>query len=195
MDARSGRIKWLMKYPYFPGIHDATRQFGSTSRPYYDGVCPYRPFLWFNQRPMMIGENLYLPVVDSRFFFCIDRQTGRVVWSTIKAVNNWDDKAKTPNLNRNEDGGLAYFLGPNIDGNLVFAYRSRNDSIQTVDPKTGATLWKSDDLLLHDNQPVVNLDPHMYGWAGIGTNRRWFSTAARDAVPYFIPPSHKIIDT
>ncbi|MCK6475027.1 MAG: PQQ-binding-like beta-propeller repeat protein [Planctomycetes bacterium] len=179
MDARSGRIKWLMKYPYFPGIHDATREFGSTSRPYYDGVCPYRPFLWFNQRPMMIGENLYLPVVDSRFFFCIDRQTGRVVWSTIKSVNNWDEKAKAPNLHKNEDGGMAYFLGPNIDGNLVFAYRSRDDSIQTVDPKTGATIWKSEDLLLHDNQPVVDLGPHIYGQAGIGTNRRWFESAAR----------------
>lgn len=198
LDARSGRIKWLMKYPYYPGIHDATRQFGKTSRPYYNGVRPYWPFLWFNQRPLMIGERLYVMPVDTRMFMCIDRRSGRVLWCKTKGVNTWDFKKKSRVIHRIEGGGMTHFLGALSTGELVFVYRSRGGAVQLVDPKNGHTLWMSGDLLKRDPQPVMNYSPHIKPWAGIGANGRWYSTAARPFLSQdgtLTVPSYALINT
>ena len=86
LDSRSGRIKWLMRYPYFPDVHDATRVFGSLT-PLHGGVefvRPHDPMFWLNQRPLMVGKKLYIAPVDTPFLFCIDRRTGKVLWSKPK---------------------------------------------------------------------------------------------------------------
>ncbi len=184
LESLSGRIKWLARYPYYPAVHDATRPFGN-SRWGYNPPWPHSPMFWYNQRPLVIGERLFVLPVDSRLMLCLDRRTGKVVWSKPKGTKGvggrygWDFKDRRSNLYRTGDGGVAYFLGPMSTGELVFVYDSRAGAVHLVDPATGRTTWVSPDLLLRDDQPVMKYGTHMYSWAAIGINGRRFCTAAR----------------
>jgi outer membrane protein assembly factor BamB len=196
LDSLSGRIKWLTRYPCYPGVHDATRPFGS-DRFQYNPPWPHRPMFWLNQRPLVIGERLYLLPVDSRLMLCVDRRTGKVAWSKPKGTKGvggrygWDYKENRNNLYRLGDGGVGYFLGAMSTGDLVFVYDSRAGSIQIVDPATGHTKWVSGDLVLRDSQPIMNYEPHVYGQHGIYINRRRFCTAAR---PFLTTDDRLIVD-
>jgi outer membrane protein assembly factor BamB len=160
VDALSGRTNWLMRYQYAPGIHDATR--------------PWRGHrLWYNQRPLIVGERLYVLPVDSPFFLCLDRRTGKVRWSV-------------PKPGRRE----AFFLGPMRTGELVFVYSGRGTSrmfhtggsstpaVHVFDPETGKVAWQFKDLMPHIETPVLR--NYIFGspaWCAI--NRRWTNTPAR----------------
>ena len=169
LDALSGRVKWLCRYPYYPGIHDATRGFGKR-RPLLPGARSLR--LWFNQRPLVVGERLYVLPVDSAVMLCIDRRTGRVLWSKPQAGPD-----------------VRYFLGPMSTGELVMVYSGRGKRIawyggmscrpiHILDPKTGRTLWESPDLIAHEPHPV--LKHYIYGTcAFVDFNQRWTEMAAR----------------
>ncbi len=162
VDSLSGRVKWLMRYQYYPTIHDATR-------PHTD-----RRRLWYNQRPLVVGERLYIPPVDSPFFLCLDRRTGKVNWSFAKPGVLW-----------------AYFLGPMSTGELVFVYSGRGvpyrmhttsagstPAVHVLDPKTGKTVWRFKDLMPQIDTPVLR--HYIFGspaWCNI--NRAWTYTAAR----------------
>ncbi|MEX1096549.1 MAG: PQQ-binding-like beta-propeller repeat protein [Planctomycetales bacterium] len=176
LDARSGRIKWLIHYPYSIGetnVHDSTREFGGV-QPRLNPWGPHSPMFWFNQRPLLVGEHLFVMPVDTRFLFCIDRQTGKVVWS----------KAKGPhplNYGGYADGGYTHLLGPTREGHLVLVHSGRTDPVQLVDRMTGEVVWKSPDLVPRDDQPVmkyggININPN---FGGFSVNSQYFHVAAR----------------
>ena len=178
LDARSGRIKWLMRYPYWPDVHDATRQFGRlihTGHWYKHPVRPHSPMFWYNQRPLMLGESLYVLPVDTRLMLCLDRRTGKVRWSRAKAVRYGSRRN-----DRSHPGGSTYLLGPTGQGHLVLVYSGRPYPVQLIDPATGKTAWGSGDLIRPETQPVMTLTGFTpYPYATIHFNRRWPEVTAR----------------
>lgn len=185
MDSLSGRIKWLMRYPYFPGVHDLTRQFGGLG-PIHGGVLyvqPHSPSFWFNQRPLVVGEHLYVLNVNSPFMLCLDRKTGKVNWTLYKPT-----------------GGFSYFLGPISTGELVVTGNGRaidyqpnadgaRDPLYLVDPKTGKITWKAPDIVMKDDSPVMSAGAKAGQYGGTNINVRYFETAARP----FLSEDDKII--
>ncbi|MFT5523773.1 MAG: outer membrane protein assembly factor BamB, partial [Pirellulaceae bacterium] len=174
LDSLSGRVKWLTRYPYHPGIHDATRQFGrggekaNHSRVYFR---PPDPMLWYNQRPLMDGERLFTTPVDSNSIYCIDRRTGKVIWTKAKRSR-----------------GCGYLLGMSRRGELVVAYTGRKldvpahrspSPIHLLDPATGEIIWESPDLTVKETHPVMT----HYVFASPTLHYRcddgWFELAAR----------------
>jgi len=181
MDGLSGRIKWLMRYPYYPSVHDLTLQFGRLYhfRNSVPLMQPHTPMFWLNQRPLIVGEHLYVMPINSPFMLCIDRGSGKVKWTFDKPT-----------------AGFNYFLGPISTGELVITGNGRKvrslgclgetnlrDPLYLVDPQTGNITWKSPDIIMHDDQPVMNCGIHstsaakQYGGANI--NIRYFETSVR----------------
>ena len=174
IDSLSGRVKWLMRYPYYPEVHDATRVFGQGgdvvqyTRIY---ARPHTPMFWFNQRPLLVGEKLFLVPVDSNMIFCVDRRNGKVDWTHTK------------------DGrSSAYLLGMTKQNQLAVAYSGRDKSVNgedttsplhLLDPATGKTAWRVPDLVVADNSPVMSnyvfSSPSLH-WR---MNFTWFEMAAR----------------
>ena len=64
--------------------------------------------LWYNQRPLMVGERLYTIPVDTNSIYCIDRRTGIVIWTHAKRSQS-----------------CGYLLGMSRRGELVVAYTGR----------------------------------------------------------------------
>ncbi|KKM93019.1 hypothetical protein LCGC14_1212640 [marine sediment metagenome] len=174
LDALSGRVKWLMRYPYWPGVHDATRQFGRLT-PIHGGtelVRPHFPMFWLNQRPLLVGERVYVLPVDTRLMMCLDRRSGRVLWSRPK-----------------NSEGFNYLMGPIATGELVLVNNGRNGRvfgssyksgppIELLDPNTGKAVWKAPNLIMRDEQPVMK--HYRYGTSlWFRTNWRWFENGAR----------------
>ncbi|MCG3178576.1 MAG: Outer membrane protein assembly factor BamB [Phycisphaerae bacterium] len=155
MDALSGRIKWLIRYPYFlrpESVHDATRKFGEL--PFWSGLINtggmHEPSFWFNQRPLLVGERLYVLPVDSPVMLCMDRRTGRVQWSLPKPASNF-----------------TYLLGPTREGCLVLASSGRKGMVNLLDPATGQTVWTAPDLILPESHPVVKYGYVHWGYTWI----------------------------
>lgn len=174
IEALSGRIKWLMRYPYYPGVHDATREFGrggelvQHSRVYF---TPHTPMFWYNQRPLVLGQRLYFTPVDTNLLMCLDRRTGRVVWSKVK-----------------DNRHSAYLLGATGKNELVIAYTGRKKQIgatettspiHLVDAATGETTWESPDVVVHEDQP--SLKNYTFGSEPLNfrANESWFEMNAR----------------
>ncbi|MEX1097479.1 MAG: PQQ-binding-like beta-propeller repeat protein, partial [Planctomycetales bacterium] len=171
LDAMSGRIKWLMRYPYYPELHDATRQFGGEDQ--YYPVKPHSPMFWYNQKPLLIGEKIYFLPVDSRMMFCIDRRSGKVEWSKIKGTVSRDYTGI-------REGGECWLVGKAGDGNLVFVYADRNHTVHLVDPDTGETKFMSGDLIATEEQPILKHRSYTpYSWATYGMNERWYCLAGK----------------
>jgi len=161
LDSLSGQIKWIMRYPYYTSIHDATRSIGDLRH-----AMP-RPMLWYGQKPLLVKDDLFMIPVDSAYMFRVNRRTGRVIWKKSKG---------TGIRGRRTDGGPTHFLGPTSSGDLVFAYSFRNigkswagpredGGIHLVDPKNGKTIWESGDLVTRATQPVLK---YAYGDGNIG---------------------------
>ena len=174
LDSLSGRVKWLMRYPYYPGIHDATRQFGrggekvTHSRVYFR---PQNPMLWYNQRPLMVGERLYTTPVDTNSIYCIDRRTGKTIWTQAR---------RSP--------GCGYLLGMSRRGELVVAYTGRKldipahrspSPIHLLDPATGEIVWESPDLTVKETHPVMTHYVFASPSLHYRSNDAWFELAAR----------------
>ena len=138
LDARSGRVKWIIRYPYANGIHDATRSYGRKRLWTLSGWVPDEPMIWFNQRPLLIGERLYVLPVDAHFILCIDRRTGKVLWTKRRGMR-YDTRGwrKVVHLN----GNSGYLVGALKTGELVLAYSVPDKPVLLVNPKTGATVW------------------------------------------------------
>ena len=187
LDSLSGRVKWLTRYPYYPGIHDATRQFGrggdkvTHSRVYFQ---PHQPMLWYNQRPLMVGERLYMTPVDTNSIYCIDRRTGKLVWTHAK---------RSP--------GCGYLLGMSRKGELVVAYTGRQrdvpahkspSPIHLLNADTGETVWESPDLTVKETHPVMT----HYVFASPTLHYRcddgWFELAAR---PFMTQDGHVYVSS
>lgn len=174
LDSLSGRVKWLMRYPYYPEVHDATRTFGrGGDTVQYTRIFfrPHNPMFWYNQRPLLIGERLFLVPVDSNMIMCLDRRTGKANWTTPRTGHS-----------------SSYLLGLTRQGQLAVAYSGRDrqiDAEQTtspihlLDPATGTTVWKAPDLVLPDDSPVMThyvfSSPTLH-WQ---MNKIWFEMSAR----------------
>ena len=182
MDSLSGRIKWLMRYPYHPGVHDLSRQFGGG----WGSYMMSEPSFWLNQRPLVVGEQLFILPVDSPFMLCLDRKTGKTNWSFAKP---------TP--------GFSYLLGPLSTGEMVVTGNGRaarrdglvgggTAPVYLLDPKTGKETWAAPDFILKENQPVYNSGERISGIAGgISINENYFETASRP----FLSEDDKLILT
>ena len=161
LDALSGRIKWVMRYPYYRRAHDATLSM-------YENY--YSPALWYNQRPLLIGDQLYVLPVDSSLLLCLDRRTGKVLWNRTKI-----------------NGGHHYLAGAISTGELVLTTNGRCRSgydlgwatpLVLLDPRTGKTVWEAPDLVAWETKPCLA------GWrygtlADVRLNVRMFDNAAR----------------
>jgi outer membrane protein assembly factor BamB len=174
LDALSGRVKWLMRYPYYPDVHDATRQFGrggelvQHSRVFFR---PHSPMFWYNQRPLLIGERLLVPAVDSNMLFCLDRRTGRALWTKTK-----------------DNSASAYLLGTTRGGQIALAYTGRKmkigaedttSPVHLLDPADGRTVWQSPDLVMPDDSPVMKHYVFASPSLHFQMNESWFEMSAR----------------
>jgi len=136
VNARSGRIEWVMRYPYWPTVHDATRPFGA--RP-WQLAGPHRllrPAGWLNQRPLVLADKVIVAPVDSPCLMGIERATGKVVWTYART-----------------GGAHAYVLGPIRSGELVLAFSGRAGSVKLLDPATGKITWQSPDPIRPEASP------------------------------------------
>lgn len=184
MDSLSGRIKWLMRYPYHPSVHDLSRQFGSRGQYDSPSFVLLEPSFWFNQRPLVVGESVYILPVDSPFLLCLDRRTGKVKWTFEKPTR-----------------GFNYLLGPLSTGEMVVtgngrAIKSWNGAIShpiyLIDPNTGKVTWNAPDYIMNDSQPVMNSWGAASGFEyGITMNSCYFETASRP----FLSEDDKLILT
>jgi outer membrane protein assembly factor BamB/tetratricopeptide (TPR) repeat protein len=161
LDALSGRIKWVMRYPYYRRAHDATLSV-------YENY--YHPVPWLNQRPLLIGDQLYVVPVDSTLLLCLDRRTGKVIWNRSRPP--W---------------GREYFAGAISTGEIVLTTWGRcrggydlpnATPLSLLDPRTGKTTWEAPDLIAEEKKPCLA------GWryntpAEVRLNERPFDTAAR----------------
>jgi len=173
LDARSGRVKWLMRYPSWPGIHDATRAFGGFGQ--YTPLRMNSQILWYNQRPLVLGDRLYVLPVDTKFMFCIDRRNGKVLWCRPKGSHRGGSH------NSLYEGSATYFLGPIATGELVMVYSSRQAAVHLVDPATGKTVWSSGDPVAPIGHPSMRHYFYFGSGVGIGAGAdRWnYQLAAR----------------
>jgi outer membrane protein assembly factor BamB len=175
IDCLSGRVKWLMRYPYYPEVHDATRHFGKGGEVVqYTRVFfrPHEPMFWYNQRPLLVGERLLLTPVDSNMLFCLDRRTGKVAWTSQRVGH-----------------GAAYLLGMTKADQIAVAYSGRNrliagsepstSPLHLLDPGTGKSVWQAPDVVMHDDSPVMKSfagnSPTLRFWQ----NNSWYEMAAR----------------
>jgi len=93
------------------------------------------------------------------------------------------------NWSRSKAGpGCAYLLGLTGDHKLAMAYTGRDmnvpshhstSPVQLLDPATGQTVWRSGDIVVHEDQPVMK--NYFFGsWAAhYRSNEAWFELAAR----------------
>lgn len=164
LDALSGRVKWLMRYPYWPSIHDATKVFGAL--PEWSGTVfsegMNEPSFWFNQRPWIVDDRLYVLPVDSTMMHCLNRWTGKVEWSRVKGGGNY-----------------SHVLGPTREGYLVLATSGRGGIVHLLDQTSGKTIWTSPDPILAETHPVMTYDHNLGSAVPGGFNDRGFFLAAR----------------
>jgi outer membrane protein assembly factor BamB len=187
IDALSGRVKWLMRYPYyaFPeSVHDATRQFGKANLVKYTKILarPHYPMFWYNQRPLLSGEHLHIAPVDSPYLFSMDRRTGSVLWTMRKGDSI---------LANRSPGGSSYYMGCNSKGELVVVYSMRKipkswagpeikGPIRLLDPATGKILWESDDLIIPYTEPIMKYFTPITKYKRAMRHGRWgYQVAAR----------------
>ena len=184
LDALSGRVKWLTKYPYYiykKDIHDATRGFGGSS----NHMHPPAPMLWINQPPLVTGDDMYVLPVDSEFMLKLDRRNGRVLW-TRKRLDRVYGLSHARGSGCGNGGSTAYFLGPIKSGELLFVYgmrgrgnfrigekRKRHEypgGIFLISPKNGRPVWASRDPVAHHSK-----HPSLYCGErfNIGRSRFW----------------------
>jgi outer membrane protein assembly factor BamB/tetratricopeptide (TPR) repeat protein len=158
LDALSGQIKWLMKYPYYvhpDDIHDASRGFGGNQ----NHMHPPSPMLWLNQPPLLIEDDLYVLPVNSPLMFKIDRRTGKTHWSRQR-LERVHRLKHASGCGCGVGGSTAYFMGPLEGGKLLFVYSMRGEKggIFILDARTGNEVWASGDpVATHTKHPSLYL--------------------------------------
>ncbi len=184
LDALSGRVKWLTKYPYYvkPNIHDATRGFGGHS----NHVHPPAPMLWLNQPPLVVGDDLYVLPVNAPDMFKLDRRNGKILWKHHRREGVYG-LSHSRSSGCGNGGSTKYFMGPVEKGNLLFVYGMRGrgnfkigkkrdrrrdypGGVFLVNSENGAPVWASKDPVAHHSKhPSLT-----YGMDfNIGRSRYW----------------------
>lgn len=174
VDALSGRVKWLMRYPYLDQVHDATREYNRLEQIYggTEWVRPHYGMFWLNQPPLLVGETLYVVPVDSNFLYAIHRRTGATKWTKAKLTEGFN------HLMGPIDTGELVIVGNGRNGKLFGSSSPSGHPVHLLNPETGETVWEAPDLILREEKPVMN--HYIYdspAWYGINT--RWFEIAAR----------------
>ncbi|MCH7664209.1 MAG: PQQ-binding-like beta-propeller repeat protein, partial [Chloroflexi bacterium] len=78
VDARTGDIRWLTRYPQNKNALD---NFSSPG------------LVWRNEPPLVRGNKLFVTPVDSSFLLCLDTETGRILWVTTRnRDSSWPDR-------------------------------------------------------------------------------------------------------
>ncbi|PCJ58613.1 MAG: hypothetical protein COA79_12705 [Planctomycetota bacterium] len=140
VNARSGGIKWIMRYPYWSAIHDATRRFGNSNWKRKGTHFTMSPALWYNQPPIIVGEKILMTPMDCPFLFSVDRQTGKINWMH----------------NRRTGDTFSYIVGPTKKGELAIVYGGRVKPVELLNIKTGKVVWQSGDLILPEKTKITS---------------------------------------
>jgi len=116
VDALTGTIRWLTRYPQNKTVLD---NFSSTGH------------VWRNQPPVIRGDKLYVTPVDCGHLLCIDKETGRIVWVATQGQDSrWPGR----------DGGFHHawrMVGFTAEGLLCLA----GNDVTLLDPGTGRKVW------------------------------------------------------
>jgi len=190
LEASTGSIKWLTRYPYMRQIHDRTRALRFRHNREGIGIAELVVPLWYNQRPLMLGDRLYVLPVDADYILCVDRTTGRILWSRQKGMV----------VDRRLRGGREAYLvgavpadlaeekpaaappegpspGPDVRHYLVVVYSGPSDAVHLLDADTGEAIWKGTGLfksVTQSKHPILLLGPYWWGWGPV-----WGTTNAR----------------
>jgi len=115
VDAQTGDIIWLTRYPQRKDVMD---NFASLNK--ID--------LWRNEAPLIRGGRLYVTPVDCHQLLCLDRETGKIVWTATKNQDStWTERRPAGT------GHLWYMAGFAADGKLCLAGKN----FVFLDPDTG----------------------------------------------------------
>jgi outer membrane protein assembly factor BamB/tetratricopeptide (TPR) repeat protein len=183
LDALSGQVKWVTRYPYYDGVHDATRGFGSLDMWEGNTSRHLRPQFWYNQRPLLVDDDLYMLPQDTPALVSLNRRTGKVRWCSGKPSD-----------------GAAYLMGVIPSGEVVLASSARgpNGGVHLLDSRTGKNLWNSGDPIDPFTNPALKYfyDFSSGNYMGVGANRWDFQLGARPflssdgriSLPGFITP-------
>ncbi len=211
VEAASGTIRWVTRYPYLRSIHDRTRALGIGTYRAGLGIGELARALWYNQRPLLLGDRMYVLPVDADYIFCIDRPTGKILWSRVKGHlvpyqrgSRWitgqegylvgvipgDRLAGAPLPRKADKRDIQKPCQPDRDYLLV-AYSGPKYSILLHDADTGEPVWNGaglfDSLLRWTPRGEHLL--HRVSWGTI--NARPFLTAdLKLYVPRVIPRIH-----
>jgi outer membrane protein assembly factor BamB len=117
LDAQTGDIRWLTRYPQVRSVLDNFAGIGHE---------------WRNTTPLIRGNRLYVAPADCKNLLCMDRDTGRVLWS----VSHTADSAPERPGGYPEVWRLAGFAA---DGNLVLT----GYDVVLLDPLTGRLVWRA----------------------------------------------------
>ncbi len=114
VDAQTGDIRWLTRYPQLKNVLDNFSNPGKT---------------WRNEAPMIRDNKLFVTPVDSKYLLCLDTETGRIQWTATQDTDATWSSSRRP-------GRFAQAWrcsGFTHDGRLVLA----GSDISFLDPETG----------------------------------------------------------
>ncbi|MCX7803873.1 MAG: PQQ-binding-like beta-propeller repeat protein [Planctomycetota bacterium] len=114
VDALSGQVRWATRYPHGETAHDTEEKPGH---------------LWANRAPIVRDGRIYVTPVDSTGIYCLDAETGKVIWSQ----NNLGAR-----YNFERSWGPKGLVGVTSKGDLILHLV---DHVAALDSKTGAAKW------------------------------------------------------
>jgi len=128
LDALSGRVRWITRYPHGQKIHD-------TEEPV--------KYLWANRPPIVKDGRVYVTPVDGNQLLCLDAATGKVLWgqNTYRESFTFDHRAYWP---------CRGLIGVTSGGDLVVQTANR---IVLVDDETGKSVWSYQAVSPHKDPP------------------------------------------
>jgi len=188
LDAGTGAVKWLTRYPYLREIHDRTQPLRFIRYNYLPPLNfgEHAEPLWYNQqRPLVDGDRMYVLPVDADYIFCFERRTGKIIWSRRKGGmrnrhGNWmngreaymvglvpahlagggDNGVRHPDA-RMSDAVLPRGAAPEKHY-LVVVYTGPRESVHLLDADTGLPVWTGKglfDSFASPAHPIENLGP------------------------------------
>jgi len=209
LEASTGSPKWLTRYPYKRSIHDRTRALSFISSRARMRRLLADP-LWYNQRPLILGERMIVLPVDSEYVTCVDRETGRIVWTRRKGYvdsrGRWrlGREARlvcvVPGTLLAGGGGIP----PPPEGRrppwlpqpyqadrdyLLIVYTGPSAAVQLIDADTGRAVWRGDGLFrsfASPQHPIEALGPPV----GLLSAQPFVTTDAMLYVPHVNPFAH-----
>lgn len=128
VDAQTGDIRWLTRYPQNNNVLDNFSNPGKT---------------WRNVIPITRGNKIYVTPVDSPFILCLDKETGRIVWTAGQSVDSHMGQRGKQNV-----FSLVWRMaGFTSYGQLALT----GHDVVLLDPETGELVWQA---RMHSNWMV-----------------------------------------